>query len=56
MSGTSSPGDHEQALTLIKFQLIFAAIFFEDKMNYLTPETAQNNMLFYGHTKLWYFQ
>lgn len=49
MSDTSSSGDHEQALTLMKFQLLFAAIFCEHKMNYLTPKSAQNN----GYTIFW---
>lgn len=56
MSDTSSPDDHEQALTLMKFQLIFAAIFCEDKMDYLTPETTQNNVPLSGHKKPSYFQ
>lgn len=43
---------HISALTLMKFLLLVATVFCEDKMDYLTPESAWHNVQFSGHRKL----
>lgn len=48
--------DHISALTLMKFLLLVATVFCEDKMDCLTPESAQHDVQFSGHTKPWYCQ
>jgi len=48
--------EHTSALTLMMFLLIVASVFCDNKMDYLTPEGAQNDVQFSGHLKPWYCQ